>query len=247
MRILILSDIHSNATALEASLAAAEGKWDRAACLGDVVGYGPDPNEVLDRLQSLGILVIRGNHDKAGSGLEDAEDFNPVARMAALWTRSQLTPANHDYLLHLPQGPLSFEGLTLVHGAFHDEDEYIFGPVQALDSLVDSPSSTTFFGHTHMQTGFSFRENQVSVLHLRPRAGEQFVPLRLEPATQYLLNPGSVGQPRDGDPRAAFAIADLDAGIVEFWRIPYNVSAVQDRMHQAGLPEPLVQRIAAGR
>jgi diadenosine tetraphosphatase ApaH/serine/threonine PP2A family protein phosphatase len=247
MRFLILSDIHANLTALEAVLAAVNGRWGRAVCLGDVVGYGPDPNEVVDRVKELSSATIRGNHDKAASGIGDAEDFNPVARTAANWTREQLRPENLEYLLNLPQGPLEQDGLALVHGALYDEDEYVFAPAQALDGLLESPSRVTFFGHTHFQGGFSYRDNRLEVLQLRPEPGAHFAALQLEPATRYLLNPGSIGQPRDGDARAAFAIADMAHAVVEFWRVPYDIPAVQHRMKQVGLPEPLILRLAFGR
>lgn len=247
MRYLVLSDIHANSTALEATLSAVTGRWERVVCLGDVVGYGPDPNEVIDRVRTLNAMTIRGNHDKAACGLVDAEDFNPVARTAATWTREHLRADNLTYLQQLPQGPLEADGLALIHGALHDEDEYVFAPAQALDGLLESPSPVTFFGHTHFQGGFSFRDNQLQVIQLRPEPGTSFAALRVEPATRYLLNPGSVGQPRDGDPRAAFAIADLNHAVVEFWRVPYDIEAVQQRMKRAGLPEPLILRLAFGR
>ena len=247
MRFLILSDIHANNTALEAALDVVEGRWERAICLGDVVGYGPDPNEVIDRVRTLEAVIIRGNHDKAACGLADAEDFNPVARAAATWTHEHLRPDNLTYLQQLPQGPLVADGLALVHGAYHDEDEYVFAPAQALDGLLESPSPVTFFGHTHFQGGFAFRDNKLEVLQLRPAPGANFAALRVDPNTRYLLNPGSIGQPRDGDPRAAFAVADMDHGVVEFWRVPYDIEAVQLRMEHAGLPEPLILRLSFGR
>lgn len=247
MRYLILSDIHANITALDAALEAAKGKWEKALCLGDVVGYGPDPNEVIDRVRSLDAVTIRGNHDKAGSGIADAEDFNPVARSAALWTREQLRPENREYLENLPTGPLIVDSFSLVHGAFRDEDEYVFAPAQALDSLLDAPSPVTFFGHTHLQGGFTMRDNKVGVLHIKPTAGSLFATVTIEEGTIYLLNPGSIGQPRDGDTRAAFAISDLDHKTVEFWRIPYDIEGVQKRMAKAGLPEPLIMRLSFGR
>jgi predicted phosphodiesterase len=247
MRVLVLSDIHANATALNAALAAAKGRWEECVCLGDVVGYGPDPNQVVTTVRKVAKQTIRGNHDKATSGLMDTEDFNPVAKAAVDWTRSQLTPDNLAWLNALPQGPLEAAGLVLVHGAFQDEDEYVFTPAQALDGLLDSSGPLTFFGHTHHQGGFSYFDSNLEILQLRPRASEPFAALRIEPDRRYLLNPGSVGQPRDGDPRAAFAIADLDHKIVEFWRIPYDVSQVQERMRAAHLPEPLIQRLLLGR
>lgn len=246
MRYLILSDIHANATALESALEAANGRWEKAVCLGDVVGYGPDPNEVVDRVRALEAVTIRGNHDKAGSGLANAEDFNPVARSVALWTREQLRPENREYLEKLPVGPIKIDGFSIVHGAFRDEDEYVFSPAQALDSLIEAPSPVTFFGHTHLQGGFTLREN-VDVLHFKPGGENKFAKLQIEEGTTYLLNPGSIGQPRDGDTRAAFAIADLDHNLVEFWRVPYEIETVQKRMAAAGLPEALILRLSFGR
>ncbi len=222
MRILVLSDLHSNATALDAVLDAAKDRWDLSVCLGDVVGYGPDPNEVTARLRELGTQTIRGNHDKAVTGLMATDDFNPVAKSAVDWTRAQLKQDNLAWLSALPRGPLATDGVVLVHGAFQDEDEYVFTPAQALDGLLDSTAAVTFFGHTHHQGGFSYQG-------------------------RYLLNPGSIGQPRDGDPRAAFAIADLEHQVIEFWRVPYDISVVQQRMRAAHLPEPLVQRLVMGR
>src|SRR5262249_41916130 len=147
----------------------------------------------------------------------------------------------------LPQGPMETSGIVLVHGAFQDEDEYVFTPEQALDGLLDSTAPVTFFGHTHHQGGFSYRDSSLEVLPIRPRATELFAPLGIDSERRYLLNPGSTGQPRDGDARAAFAIADLEHHVVEFWRVPYDIAAVQERMRRARLPEPLVQRIAVGR
>src|SRR5215475_381694 len=247
MRLLVLTDIHANLAALEASLSAAEGHWERLVCLGDVVGYGPDPNEVTTRIRELGAVTIRGNHDKAVAELMPTDDFNPVAKAAVLWTRSQLSNENLGWLAALPQGPLEAEGVVLVHGAFQDEDEYVFTPAQALEGLLDSTTTLSFFGHTHHQGGFSYHESDIEVLPLRPRTSESFSALHLEPGYKYLLNPGSIGQPRDGDPRAAFAIADFDHNVVEFWRVPYDIPAVQERMRDAGLPDPLIQRLSLGR
>jgi predicted phosphodiesterase len=249
MRILVLSDLHANATALEAALAAANGRWERIVCLGDVVGYGPDPNEVSTKIRELGATTIRGNHDKAVTDLMPTDDFNPVAKAAVNWTRSQISADNMKWLAALPSGPLETDGLVLVHGAFQDEDEYVFTPAQALEGLLDSTAAITFFGHTHHQGGFSYtgESNNLEILNLRPRAGESFAALRTGSGTRYLLNPGSIGQPRDGDARAGFAIADLPHQTVEFWRIPYDVTAVQNRMRAARLPEALIQRLSLGR
>ncbi|PYU87274.1 MAG: metallophosphoesterase [Acidobacteria bacterium] len=247
MRILILSDLHSNATALDAVLNAVQGRWDLSVCLGDVVGYGPDPNEVTARLRELGTQTIRGNHDKAVTGLMPTDDFNPVAKSAVDWTRGQLKPDHLAWLSTLPPGPLATDGIVLVHGAFQDEDEYVFTPEQALDGLLESTAPVTFFGHTHHQGGFSYLDSRLEVLQIRPRLSEPFAALRVELPRRYLLNPGSIGQPRDGDPRAAFAIADLEHQIIEFWRVPYDVFVVQGRMRDARLPEQLIQRLTVGR
>src|SRR5436305_6375059 len=247
MRILVLSDLHANATALDAALHAADKRWDRMVCLGDVVGYGPDPNEVTTKIRELGATTIRGNHDKAVTDLMPIDDFNPVAKAAVDWTRSQISPDNMKWLAELPSGPLETDGVVLVHGAFQDEDEYVFTPAQALDGLLDSTAPVTFFGHTHNHGGFSYQDAQLEVLQIHPRPSESFAALRVELPRRYLLNPGSIGQPRDGDPRAAFAIADLEHQVVEFWRVPYDISVVQQRMRAAHLPEPLVQRLLLGR
>ena len=247
MRLLVLSDIHANSTALTAALEVAKDRWDRFACLGDIVGYGPDPNEVTSKIRELGGRTIRGNHDKAATDLMATADFNPVAKAAVDWTRSQLSPENLKWISELPSGPLETDGVVLVHGAFQDEDEYVFTPAQALEGLLDSTAAVTFFGHTHHQGGFSYQDSNLEVLQIRPRATESFAALRIEAGRRYLLNPGSIGQPRDGDPRAAFAIADLEHDTVEFWRVHYDIAAVQERMRRAHLPEPLVHRLMVGR
>jgi predicted phosphodiesterase len=247
MRYLILSDIHSNLTALDAVLAAAKGRWGKAVCLGDIVGYGPDPNEVVERIRSLDAVVIRGNHDKGVSDSSIAEDFNPVARAVVMWTHDHLTSENRVYIDQLPMGPKLVGDFSIAHGAFHDEDEYVFSPALAYQDLLESPTAVTFFGHTHIQGGFTLRGDEVTVLSSRPAQGKMFFPVKIERGTRYLLNPGSVGQPRDGDPRAGFAIADLQHHLVEFWRVPYDIEAVQNRMAQAGLPEPLILRLSLGR
>ncbi len=247
MRLLVFSDVHANATALEAALAACAGHWEKAVCLGDIVGYGPDPNEVVRRVRSLASAVVRGNHDKAVGGAADLEDFNPAARAAIEWTRAKLLPENLAYLRNLPGGPLEAEGVALVHGAVEDEDEYVFTPDRALDGILASPRTVTFFGHTHIQGGFSFEGESIKSIDPEPDTEMNRSVIRLEAGTRYLLNPGSIGQPRDGDPRAAFAIFDLRDREVEFWRTPYDISSVQERMERAGAPQALILRLAFGR
>ena len=247
MRELILSDIHANVTALKAALTACQGRWDRAFFLGDLVGYGPDPNEVIEQVQPLLSTSIRGNHDKAVAGTGDLDDFNPVARIAVEWTRQALSSGHLNYLADLPAGPRHLDEMSLVHGSMRDEDEYVFVSEQALDGLLVAPRALTFFGHTHLQGGFCF--NQTGLLSLGPqplREGVSIGSLPLERGTRYLLNPGAVGQPRDGDPRAAFAIFDSNQSLVEFWRVPYDIASVAERLTRGGLPEPLATRLFSG-
>jgi predicted phosphodiesterase len=159
LRILVLSDIHSNLDALEASLAVAR-PYDEVVNLGDVVGYGACPNEVIERSRALGKYFVRGNHDKAASGLMDLKDFNPIAGLAALWTRDQLTPENLEWLRALPQGPIQVAGVPdvqFVHGSPIDEDEYVVTLHDALGPLSGNTALVTFFGHTHLQGAFSFK------------------------------------------------------------------------------------------
>jgi diadenosine tetraphosphatase ApaH/serine/threonine PP2A family protein phosphatase len=246
-RLLILSDIHANLTALETALGAVEGRWERGVCLGDVVGYGPDPNEVIERVVGLGMKTIRGNHDKAGSGVADGEDFNPIARAAVVWTQEQLTPEHLSWLRELPGGPMVEDGLAFVHGAVRDEDEYVFSPEGAMRGLRESPAPITFFGHTHVQGGFLLRNERVEGFRPAIEGKRGHAELTLEPGVRYLINPGSIGQPRDGDPRAGLAVLDTERQTVEFWRVSYDIEAVQKRMEVARLPEPLALRLAFGR
>jgi len=256
LRYLILSDIHSNLEALETCLAVAEGRYDRVLCLGDLVGYGPDPNAVTGRTRELAEAVIRGNHDKACAGITDAEDFNSLARVSTFWTRDELHPEHLAFLRNLPQGPLVLDGFELVHGSPLDEDEYIVGPLQALPALAHLAVQAGFFGHTHHQGGFvlgpkgQFQSIRDWILHQEAEHLEddaQRVTLKLEDGTRYLINPGSVGQPRDGDWRAAFAIFDDAKREVEYYRTPYNLFQTQEKMEKAGLPEPLILRLTIGR
>ena len=256
MRYLVLSDIHANLEALEKCLGVAKGKYDRVLCLGDLVGYGPDPNAAMERTRELANTVIRGNHDKACAGITDAEDFNALARASTFWTRNEITPNNSAFLRSLRAGPVLLDGFEIVHGSPADEDEYIVGADQALPALQTLTLQTVFFGHTHHQGGFMltrhghFQSIRDSTLRQRPGSSEndqRRVVLPLEDGSRYLINPGSVGQPRDGDWRAAFAIFDEGKREVEYYRTPYDLSKTQEKMLKAGLPEPLILRLAIGR
>ncbi len=251
MRLLLLSDVHSNLEALDACLAAAPAH-DLVVNLGDNVGYGANPNEVIQRVRALGDAFVRGNHDKAVSGLMDLEDFNPIAGIATLWTRDQLTAENLAWLRNLPQGPVmlpEFPEVQFVHGSAHDEDEYLVSVRDALEPLLTDSVPVTFFGHTHLQGGFAL-QGEVSELYRpayrtvgQPESSDW--PLRAN--RRYLINPGSIGQPRDGDWRAAFATYDAEARIVTFYRVPYNLRVAQEKIHAANLPPRLAARLATGR
>jgi diadenosine tetraphosphatase ApaH/serine/threonine PP2A family protein phosphatase len=251
LRILLLSDIHANLEALDSCLAVAP-PHDIVVNLGDIVGYGASPNEVTERSRQLGTVFVRGNHDKAATGLMDLEDFNPMAAAAAIWTRDELTSENLEWLRQLPHGPVSLPEIPevqLVHGSPNDEDEYVVSLGDALAPLIALNVPLTFFGHTHLQGGFFANGSLADGFRPEYRTVGQpeSVPLQLKSSSRYLINPGSVGQPRDGDWRAAFALFDSDAQIVHFHRTPYNLKAAQDRIFGANLPPRLATRLAAGR
>lgn len=250
MRILLLSDIHSNLEALDACLAEVPAH-DVTVNLGDIVGYGASPNEVIERSRESARLFVRGNHDKAACGLMDVTDFNPVAAMAALWTRDHLKPDNLQWLRQLPQGPIRVDeelDFQFVHGSPIDEDEYLVTVRDAMEPLSYSSVAITFFGHTHIQGGFC-KNSEKGVLQpvYGSRDRRDVWEAKLNPETQYLINPGSVGQPRDSDWRAAFALFDTEAYAVSFYRVPYDVQKAQQRILDANLPHRLAQRLALGR
>jgi len=248
LRYLFLSDIHSNLEALEQCLAMAAGKYDEIICLGDLVGYGPDPNAVIIRLRSLARIIIRGNHDKACCGLSDAAEFNPLARLATDWTREHLTPEHIEFLKNLPLGPLTLDWFEIVHGAPVDEDEYILGPGQALPALRNLKVQAVFFGHTHYQGGFMLSpKGRFQSIRCASKEDGLTVTLAMEDGGRYLVNPGSVGQPRDGDWRAGFAILDSEKRTVEYYRTPYDLPSTQEKMRAGGLPEALIRRLEFGR
>jgi predicted phosphodiesterase len=251
VRILLLSDIHANLEALDACLGVAPS-FDTVVNLGDIVGYGASPNEVAARSRELGKIFVRGNHDKAATGVMGLDDFNPMAAAAAVWTRNELTLENLEWLRVLPHGPVAmpdFPDVQLVHGSPNDEDEYVVSLGDALAPLITVMMPVTFFGHTHLQGGFL--ANGSSADGFRPEyrtVGQaESVALQLKSSTRYMINPGSVGQPRDGDWRAAFALYDTDAQIVYFHRTPYDLKNAQDRIFAANLPPRLATRLAAGR
>jgi len=248
MRYLLLSDIHSNLEALYTCLEIAAGKYDQAFCLGDLVGYGPNPNEVIEKVRNLCAVVIRGNHDKACCGIDDAKEFNIFARMATEWTRQALTPENLEYLRTLPMGPAEREGIFFVHGSPLDEDEYILGPAQALPLLRTPELPLVCFGHTHLQGGFMLTASErFQSIRIPATPDGLTLTVPMEDSSRFLINPGSVGQPRDRDWRAGFAVLDTGRKEVEFYRTPYEVARTQAKMEKAMLPAPLYRRLELGR
>ena len=250
MRALILSDIHGNLEALQAVLAAV-GACDAVWNLGDVVGYGASPNEVVASVRSIATLSVRGNHDKVCAGIASAAHFTSGARDAALWTKDHLSHESTEWLQGLATGPLpALSGnVALSHGSPLHEDIYILNIRDAWAPLQQMAARCTFFGHTHVQGGFGWEDGRWFEIKPQQQRGTQSSQwtLHLEAGKRYLLNPGSVGQPRDLDPRAAYAILDSNAQTVTFRREPYDVDMAGGRILLAGLPERLAKRLREGR
>ena len=244
MRYLILSDIHGNWEALEAVAAHARGAYDAVLCCGDLVGYCADPNRVIEWARENVAVGVRGNHDKGCAGLVDLEWFNPVARSAAEWTWRALTSDNLSYLRELPKGPVMVGAFQILHGSPLDEDGYLTSVFDATQILSYLETQVSFFGHTHVQGGFICQGNGVRRI-VGPR-GSGKTAIGIEPETGYLVNPGSVCQPRDGDPRAPYALYDPEARVVEFRRVAYDVAEAQRKIRAAGLPEILAVRLETG-
>lgn len=265
MRALVVSDIHGNLEALTAVLASA-GAYDQLWNLGDVVGYGGSPNQVIDMIRPLSSIDVRGNHDRVCCGLASALGFNPVARAAALWTQNELSKENLDWLKALPQGPIQANanghvpiperpapqpelGVSCVHGSPLNEDQYILNMRDAWVPLRQMDSALTFFGHTHVQGGFASvgpEWREIRPAYQSRNEAESWT-IKLPEGARYLVNPGAVGQPRDFDWRAAFALYDSQTGEITFRRVPYDLTASQGRILMAGLPERLALRLREGR
>jgi predicted phosphodiesterase len=243
MRIGLLSDVHANLEALQAVLAHLDAQGiDALACLGDFVGYGPDPNECVDLLRPRLRTAVLGNHDQAAIGDRAIDDFNFYAQAAMMWTMGVLTPGVRAYLAALPERA-ELEGMLLVHGSPRQPvDEYMVDVRTARASFVADGFRVAFIGHTHQPAVFVERNHRVSARGMLPE-----VPLSLSPAHRYVVNIGSVGQPRDADPRAACAVVDTTGPAVTLYRLAYPVAQTQRKMEAAGLPLPLIERLALGR
>jgi predicted phosphodiesterase len=246
MRIAVLSDAHANREALVAvQRSLRELEVDTVLCLGDMVGYNADPDFCVGRILDMASVVVRGNHDKTVASPDNLEWFNEVAREAILWTRGALSPANLQRLQEVPAGPVvALDRFLLCHGSPMDEDLYITRQRDVDQSFAFMQRyypdlRVCFFGHTHVPL----------VVHEQGGAQEPPEELPLEPRGRYLINPGSVGQPRDRDPRASFGVMELhedDAMVYRQYRVPYPVEATQAKIRAAGLPSILAERLTRG-
>jgi predicted phosphodiesterase len=245
MRTAVISDIHANLEALTAVLERTKAlKADELVCLGDMVGYNADPNETLGILRSEKALCVLGNHDACAAGLEEPDDFNPLARAAVFWTRDRLTEKNRQFLAELPR-ERRVRDFFAFHGSVHDTDRYILYREDAVHNfrlLAGLPNSPLlgFFGHTHLMTALIEQQGTISTIAVTEE-------LELAPGKRYLINPGSVGQPRDGNPDSSYVVLDLDAGDVEFRRVRYDIGRTQQLMREQGLPSWLAERLSHGR
>ncbi|MDQ7828752.1 MAG: metallophosphoesterase family protein [Armatimonadota bacterium] len=247
MRIAILSDVHANLEALEATLGDARRRGcERIVCLGDFVGYGPSPNECVDRLRPLvDGRAVAGNHDWAAVGKVDITYFNPYAQEAIRWTQQALRPGVRDYLTALPHewvadGTVPF---LAVHGSPRDPiQEYVLDQATAEENFRERSFAVAFVGHTHVPALFLARGETVGAAPFPVDT-----PVVLQPGVRYLINVGSVGQPRDGDPRAAYVLLDSEGPAVILIRVEYPIEVTQERMRAVGLPEVLAERLRYGR
>lgn len=242
MRYLIISDIHANLPALEAVLADA-APFDRVWCLGDIVGYGPYPNECIARLRDLPLTTLAGNHDWAAIGRLELGYFNREARAAVVWTRLALMPDNKAYLESLPTMLVEAD-YTLAHGSpGQPVEEYIVDLLSAEQNFNLFKTRVCLVGHTHWPVAF-FRSNGVErmCIQIAPQWNER---IKINTG-RWIINPGSVGQPRDGDPAASYALLDPDAGEWEYRRVAYPFEETQARMRHFKLPERLIERLSHG-
>ncbi len=248
MRYLVLTDIHGNIDALDAVLADA-GDVDAHLLLGDVVGYGAGPNEVIARVRGLApAAMIRGNHDKVIAGLEIPESFNPAALQSAAWTAETLTPDHREWLAGLPQGPAIVDDVVeICHGMPHDEDEYLFTPRDASRAMDAARRPVCLFGHTHVPACYIQSLDDPDLLLVEDTGQGRPVVLPLDERRRFVVNPGAGGQPRGGDPRAPAALYDSEARTLALARIEYDVELAQRRIRDAGLPDILARRLAVGR
>ena len=247
MRYLILSDMYGNWEALAAVLGHVRNqRFDVTLVLGDLVGYGAGPNQVVEAIRNElqgQVLTIRGNHDKVVAELESGENFNQPALAAARWTTERLMPSNLRFVRELPEGPLQVaDDIFICHGSPLDEDAYVFAIQDAYEIFTSFDAPVVFFGHTHIPSLFVRHEEGIEVGVVQ---GASFQ-MELDPDRRYLLNPGSIGQPRDRDPRAAYLTFDSTTRVVSWHRIDYAIEKAQERIVRSGLPKVLADRLALG-
>jgi diadenosine tetraphosphatase ApaH/serine/threonine PP2A family protein phosphatase len=243
MRTAILSDIHANLEALQAVCGVAgQHCIDRWICLGDIVGYGADPKACLEQVRRLTDQTLLGNHDAAAVGLVDLDYFNQHARQAAIWTADQLAPSERDYLAALPL-TRSFGDALFVHAEPRCPGhwKYVWSRADAMDALNATDARFCFVGHSHHPFACIQDRNQVEMAGIPAEA------IAIEKDRRYLINVGSVGQPRDGDSRSCFLIWDDESQTLEFVRVAYDIGAAQRKILAAGLPPALALRLGSGR
>jgi predicted phosphodiesterase len=245
VRFLILTDPHANWIALETVLADAKDPYDQIICCGDLVGYNAEPARVLEWTRVNAAHIIRGNHDKVVAGLENLDWFNDVAQAAARWTIDQLSSDQIEYLRGLPRGPAQLEHFDIWHGSPRDEDEYVSNSREAVPCFPHFRAPLGFFGHTHLQGGFFSKHGRVGSLPPVPKH-EREAAFEVEPETLYMVNPGSVGQPRDNDPRAGYALYDSEQKTVTLRRVEYPVQKAAQLIKNAHLPDVLAFRLFQG-
>lgn len=244
MRVLIISDVHANLAALEAVLADAAGEYDAVWCLGDSVGYGPEPEECVTRIRELGATAVVGNHDWAALSRMDVDDFNPEAKRAVLWTREQLSAENMAWLGSLPSQPLVQGAFTLTHGSPRDPVwEYILYPSIATANFDNYSTPFCLVGHTHIPMLYVRSESDHKVRALVPVFGKR---IALGEGWRIILNPGSVGQPRDSNKDAAYGILHVEEAVFEHRRVPYPIHVTQEKMRKLDMPERLITRLEHG-
>jgi predicted phosphodiesterase len=239
VRILVVSDVHANIRALDAVLAAA-GTVDAVWHLGDVVGYGPDPDAVVERLHGLNAVGVRGNHDAAAIGGSEIEEFNSDARRAMEWTRERISRATREWLAALPQRHV-VDDITLVHGSPRDPTwEYVTSAPVARANLAMLETPYCLHGHTHLPTVFRDDDGRIELISPAPGSAVQL------DGRRALLNPGSVGQPRDGHTTASYVVVDTDRAEARWRRAAYDIAGTQAAMRAARLPERLIARLDFG-
>ena len=240
MKYAVIADIHANLEAFEMVLAdTKEQKCTHYCCVGDVVGYNANPRECLEIVRAMGMPCVKGNHDEYCSSEEDLEGFNPHAAEAVNWTRKQLTQEERHWLRDLKYVRL-VASFSMVHATLDGPQRwgYVFDKLMAAASFTYQNTSVCFFGHTHVPVAF-IRDSVVR--------GGTYSKFKVEPGKKYFVNVGSVGQPRDGNPKSAYVIYDMEEGTIELRRLDYDIAKAQKKIMEAGLPQRLADRLAVGK